>query len=339
MTLALLRFPFQTMRIPHAGRWLALVIASLLLHLALVNWLGAYLHWPTQPGPAQSLVAATLLANPPLAVDAPLPPAHSSRTEPAANMLPLPTRSETGTSDNAPPQADNTQHRSANTGAVGYPVKPPPSVELQYAVQVLRHGQIVSGNGKLAWQFDGTRYAITGETDAAPFSALNFSSEGEIDEFGIAPRIYSEKRQRKPLTNTHFQRERQLISFSASSASYPRSGGAQDRASIVWQLAGLARASPGEFVPGAQIDIFVAGVRDGDVWNVHVLRQEEIELPAGRIQAWHIVRPARPDTYEQKIDIWLAPQQEWYPVKMRYTDRNGDFVDLSLSQIIPTTVR
>jgi hypothetical protein len=46
---------------------------------------------------------------------------------------------------------------------------------------------------------------------------------------------------------------------------------------------------------------------------------------------WHVVRMPKPGSYDQKLDFWLAPQHEWYPVKLRYTETNGDYLDLSLS--------
>jgi len=49
--------------------------------------------------------------------------------------------------------------------------------------------------------------------------------------------------------------------------------------------------------------------------------------------AWHLLRAPLAGSYDQKIDIWLAPEHEWYPVKLRYTERNGDYLDLLLSNI------
>ena len=156
-----------------------------------------------------------------------------------------------------------------------------------------------------------------------------------IDDFGVAPVLYNEKRFRKSATNTHFQRERNLISFSASTASYPRQGGEQDRASVIWQLAGIGRGDGGRFVAGADIDLFVAGVRDAETWRIHVVGQEQIEIDGQPTSAWHVVRAPRPGSYDQRIDIWLAPDRQWYPVKLRYTEASGDYLDLLLSNLKP----
>jgi Protein of unknown function (DUF3108) len=212
-----------------------------------------------------------------------------------------------------------------------YNVDVPPSAELNYDVQALREGQTVYGHGKIAWKSNGSDYTVEGEAGILLFTVLSFRSSGMLDDFGVAPVLYAEKRFRKPETNTHFQRERNIISFSASTASYPRHGGEQDRASIVWQLTGIGRGSGSKFAPGEEINFFVAGVRDAETWTIRIIGLEEIETGIGKTMAWHMVRVPRPGSYEQKLDIWLAPQQEWYPVRLRYTETSGDYLDMSLS--------
>lgn len=233
------------------------------------------------------------------------------------------------TANTAPPKV------GTEGAATAYQVAPPPSAELKYAVEALRGGQAIHGNGKINWQAEGKQFKVTGEAGVLFFSLLNFSSEGRLDQFGVSPVLYSEKRFRKSETNTHFHRERNTISFSASTAVYPRSGGEQDRASIIWQLAAIGRGDSTRFYPGARIDIMVAGVRDAEIWQLRVIGLEDIALGSSNASAWHVIRTPRPGSYEQTIDIWLAPQQEWYPVKLRFTETSGDYLDMSLTGLHP----
>lgn len=349
--------------LPRVRRWVALGIASILLHLTLLDWADEnIIGMPAPHDQSQTMVTATMLAAPRAAPVAALKkPARKKpkpRPRPAAparlaSITPPPIQQETVAEaveiDSAPAEsgveatdtstepstvlADVAEDKPADPAAVRYTIDPPPSAELKYDVHALIGEQTFYGSGKIGWQFDGSNYAINGEASLLFFTLLNFKSEGTIDAFGVAPVIYSEKRPRKSETNTHFQRERNIISFSASTASYPRNGGEQDRASIIWQLVGIGRGSPDQFKQDTGIAIFVAGARDGEIWNFHIIGEEEIETTTGKFNAWHVARMPRPGSYDEKIDLWLAPQQQWYPVKVRYTERNGNYTDLSLSKI------
>jgi hypothetical protein len=75
----------------------------------------------------------------------------------------------------------------------------------------------------------------------------------------------------------------------------------------------------------------VAGVRDAEPWQIQVIGLERMDTAAGATEAWHVMRLPRPGSYEQKLDIWLAPQRSWYPVRLRFTETNGDYLDMALS--------
>lgn len=244
---------------------------------------------------------------------------------------------ETAQPEATPATAEPSEQTKPEERVVIYKVSPPPSAELKYDVLALRKGEPIYGSGKIKWQTNGSGYAVHGEAGILFFNLLEFDSQGMIDEFGIAPLLYSEKRVKRAQTNTHFHRERNTISFSASTNTYPRKGGEQDRASIIWQLAGIGRGDGENFMPDAELDIFVAGVRDAETWRIRVLGKEDIEVDGVKTAAWHVVRNPRPGSYDQKLDIWLAPDQEWYPVKLRYTETNGDYLELSLSKVSPIT--
>lgn len=235
----------------------------------------------------------------------------------------------------ATPAASADANADANPAGTHYHTDPPPSARLEYDVQATYNQMPVHGYGTLDWKTDGKTYRLDGKAEDFLFTFLNFSSSGLIDDFGVSPELYTEKRMRKAATNTHFNRERALINFSSSTESYPRQGGEQDRASLIWQLSAIGRGDAGKYQPGAVIDLFVAGVRDGEVWRVQVLAEEDLTLPTGKLRAWHVVRMPKPGSYDQRIDIWLSPQQEWYPVRLRYTDprKDGDYLEMSLSEL------
>lgn len=356
---------------------MVLLAASILLHLIAFSWADGHLRIPTLHEPQPTVITTALLAAAPPVKPAaaepparpaqpkrrprPQPPRPAAQPEAAVTALSEPSRSEPyvephpvaeppvsdtasapesvpdESASAAPPAAVNSAADQQRTAS--YKVDPPPPAELEYDVQALVKGLTYHGTGKIGWQAAGGSYTVTGKAKVAFFTVLDFRSEGAIDASGIAPVLYTEKSRSKAETNTHFHRERNLISFSASTTSYPRQGGEQDRASIVWQLAAIGRADREKFAPGAELEIFVAGVRDGEMWRIRVIGEEEIETGGEKKTAWHVMRMPRAGSYERKLDIWLAPQQEWYPVKLRFTETNGDYLDMSLSNVVQAAPR
>lgn len=185
----------------------------------------------------------------------------------------------------------------------------------------------------MKWVQNGRQYSITGEASVLFLSVLSYRSEGYLGEVGILPELYTEKRLGKSSTNTHFHRERQTISFSASTNSYAVKGGEQDRGSVFWQLAGLARGNPDKWQAGLSFDLIIAGSRTADPWRVTVHGMAPIALGQGRTDAWHMTL-ARPDGgNDYQLEVWLAPAQDWYPVKIMYVDRKGTSLGLTLSKL------
>ena len=215
-----------------------------------------------------------------------------------------------------------------------YQVSLPPSATLSYEVRYATRGNITLGSSTVEWRKGADGYAIRGDVSKFGFTLSAFRSEGMIDDAGIAPLLYAEKNVRRAETSTHFLRDaRQAISFSAATDSFPLQPGAQDRASIPWQLAGIARGQRALLAPGAVLDVLVAGVRDAERWKIEVLGEETVDLDTGAARVWHLVRAPRSGTHDKRIDIWLAPAQQWYPVKLRYTEQSGDTLDLSMSAL------
>ena len=57
--------------------------------------------------------------------------------------------------------------------------------------------------------------------------------------------------------------------------------------------------------------------------------EETLELPIGTVQAVQLQRLPRRD-YDQKAQVWLAPELGYLPVRIRITQTSGDFAELSL---------
>lgn len=335
---------------------LFVLLASLLLHLIVLAWARGLIALPSHKSPDDTtVIAATLetetppIPKPKIVAAKPKPrPRPAKPAPPAAPAIdpavePLAETTSTAVNE-AATEAESSEQIAATEkvaadiaeteNSVAYKIDLPPSASLKYDIQKIpKEGPTTYGSGTISWHTDGSRYTVDGDFGVLFITALRFRSSGTISDIGVVPELYSEKRFRRAETNTHFQHEPAVISFSASTQSYPRTGGEQDRASIIWQLAGIGRGDSEKFVAGASIDLFVAGTRDAETWHILVIGQEEIEIDGVKTSAWHVARAPKRGSYDQKLDIWLAPQQNWYPVRLRYTEANGDYLDMSLTSL------
>lgn len=210
----------------------------------------------------------------------------------------------------------------------------PPSAELAYSIKAKQSGLTVDGSTLLRWQAADNKFSIATETRATLVGKiLEAKSEGTVGEYGLAPSIFTEKRFRKPQTTTTFDRQTKTISFTKSDQTYPVKGGEQDRSSAIWQLAAIARAAPAKVKPGSTWTFPVAGTKDAESWTFKVIRQEQIKTPMGDLNAFHIARMPAPGDKGQKLELWLAPSLEWYPVRLRFIEPDNDSIEQVLQKI------
>lgn len=218
--------------------------------------------------------------------------------------------------------------------AIKRPVDLPPSADLSYTITARQKGFTLSGEATVSWRAGEGRYSVTSETRAAILGKiLSNKSEGAIDGFGLAPAVFYEKRFRKDPSTATFDRATKVLSFAGDKQTYPLLGGEQDRASAQWQLAAVARGAPDKFTPGSEWKFFVAGRRDADTWVFKVLRREKLRTGLGEIDTVHLIKAPPADAKGQHLDLWLAPGHEWYPVKLRFSEDEGEYVEQVVSKI------
>lgn len=219
--------------------------------------------------------------------------------------------------------------------AIKRPVDLPPSADLSYTIKARQKGFSIGGEAIVNWRVAGAKYTLRTDTRAALFgSILENRSEGLIDGFGVAPVQFSEKRFHKDPWTTTFDRAAKSISFTEDKQTYVLKGGEQDRSSVSWQLVAMVRAAPDKFIPGSEWTFFVAGRRDAEPWTFRVVRHENVRTGLGPVEALHLVKLPPPDAKGQTVDIWLAPSHEWYPVRVRFTDSDDEYVDQTLDKIV-----
>lgn len=219
--------------------------------------------------------------------------------------------------------------------SVRHPVDPAPSAELTYDLTARQSGFSLTGKAVIAWRVGEGKYAVNAESRVQLLGKITENrSQGTLDSFGLAPAEFYEKRFRKEATTSTFDRQGKTLSFSEGKQTYALKGGEQDRASVTWQLVAQARAAGDRFKPGTSWPFFVAGRRDADPWTFRVVKTEKLRTPLGELDTVHVARDPIPDSKGQTLDIWLAPGQDWYPVKLRFTDDDKDFVEQTLEKVV-----
>lgn len=256
----------------------------------------------------------------------------------AAAPAPAPPPDATPPAPATPDPVENTPGQPLPpSGPRRFKVSLPPSAELVLDVRRKdADGTLWNGAGAIIWQNDGAAYKIAVEAGISMIvtrmNLLVLTSEGAIGDAGIAPVLSTEKRRGRSQTATHFNQQEGRITFSSSERAYPLVPGAQDKASLPLQLAGIGRADPGQL--SGDIEIMVGEDRDANVFRFIVVGQEELDTRMGKLMTWHLSRPPKLGSYNSKLEIWLAPEREWYPVQIRNTEASGAITTQVVTRIV-----
>lgn len=213
----------------------------------------------------------------------------------------------------------------------------PGSTQLEFSVQASRKGLNLPAQSTLVWQTDGGSYRASLVIRAALGLGRdrNQTSVGTIDPvLGLQPQRFGDKN--KTEVATHFDRSRTppAIRFSSNAPETELLPGSQDRLSVLLQLAAMLAGEPRRYVPGSVVLIHTAGSRDAELWHFKVGTVEPLELPAGSLNALHLVREPL-HAYDNRVEVWLAPALGHLPVRILWTQANGDVVDQRLASHTP----
>jgi hypothetical protein len=196
-------------------------------------------------------------------------------------------------------------------------------MRLRYDLTVRTHGVEVPGRAELTWRHDGRQYDASLELRVPLAPTRTQRSTGQLTPQGLAPTRFADRRRGEEAV--HFDRERARLVFSNNRESAELMEGAQDRLSVLLQLGALLAGRAGRGIPG-EIALQVAGTQDAEVWHFSVDGEEDLQLPGGSVRAQRLVRLPRKE-FDQKVELWLAPRQDYAPVRLRLTQPNGEWLD------------
>lgn len=199
-----------------------------------------------------------------------------------------------------------------------------------YKVNFTRNGISNQGNAEVRWRNDGDKYTLnllaTYTLLFKTFNVFEQNSTGQITPTGLQPQRFSDKRLNRSEVAAHFNYASEKISFSVNKPEMPLLAGAQDRASVIWQLAGLLAADPARYPPGSIFTVQTVSSSDAEPWLFTVNEPETLNLTSGSHIALRLTRNPRRE-FDQKIELWFATSLNYLPVRFRFTETNGDYVD------------
>ncbi|CAB3796671.1 hypothetical protein LMG28614_04411 [Paraburkholderia ultramafica] len=214
---------------------------------------------------------------------------------------------------------------SAPQASPGVKFSVPPSAELQYDTF---YNGVRNQPGTIHWTSNAQSYEMIVSVPLPFVGPFVYSSHGRIDAFGLAPDQYIEKRGHRAEDIAIFNRTDKKIGFTRTPASLPLPDGAQDRFSMVMQLASLVRGDPSTYKPGVTRQFFVVDNDSGENWPVETIGDETIRTAEGYLDTRHFKRLPRHDGDLRRIDVWLAPSLGWLPARIVQTEPNGTQFEL-----------
>ncbi|HVE07765.1 MAG TPA: DUF3108 domain-containing protein [Paraburkholderia sp.] len=279
-------------------------------------------HVLTAVRPAQHAPAAVSESTPPSAASdaasTPLAPQVASDASIANAASAANAASGTGTAAGA-------STGNAQQAAPGVKFSVPPSGDLQYDTF---YNGVRNQPGTIHWSSDGHTYQLIVSVPLPFVGTYSYASHGRIDAFGLAPDQYVETHGRRGQDVTVFNRDTKQIAFTRTPKTLALEDGAQDRFSMIMQLASLVRGDPGAYKPGVTRQFYVTDNDSGEIWPIETIGDETVRTDQGFVDARHFMRLPRRAGDQRRLDVWLAPSIGWLPVRFVQTEPNGTQVEL-----------
>ncbi|MGC7404627.1 DUF3108 domain-containing protein [Pandoraea pneumonica] len=338
--------------------WAGVVLAVFLVHVLIALWVAVHRTTLDDTPPVHDIPITLIPLKPVVPPAPPAPPAPKPVAKPRPKPIAPPASPDTlaapqTTDEPGPLAASATAAGEGDTpgapasgataalppgpaltaaAANGDKFDPPPSVTLTY--DALMNG-VRNQTGELQWVNQNGHYQLRVAVPIIFFGTFEFISEGGYDANGIAPARYVEKRGRRAEYTTDFHRDgaTPTLSFSRSGQTVPLAPGAQDRFSVMMQLAGYARGNPERYTQvGVTHEFTVVDTDSSEVWPVQYVGSETLQTPQGYLETRHFTRLPRRNGDERRVDIWLAPSLDWLPVRVKQIEPSGNEFELIFTQ-------
>lgn len=200
----------------------------------------------------------------------------------------------------------------------------PGSTRLKYDVKGEVKGFPYFANGELLWLQDGKTYDARLEISHFLLGSRVQTSKGQLTPQGLEPIRFGDKVRSE--VAAHFEYGKGKITFSANTPDAPLEMGAQDQLSVFLQLASMLGGEKERVLAGDLIPFQAVGPRSYEEWVFKMGEPETLVLPGGAVKAVKLTR-APTGEHDPKVEVWLAQDMDFMPVRIRLSQPNGDFVE------------
>ncbi|HSC63269.1 MAG TPA: DUF3108 domain-containing protein, partial [Caldimonas sp.] len=283
--------------------------------------------------PPAVVAEASAPAAPPAPASAPVEPASPAAAERLAAAS-APAAASSAASDAATPVA---AIGSASAAAGAPPFEWPVSTRLSYSLTGSYRGE-VSGTAQVEWIRVADRYQVNLDLvvgpQVAPLITRRMTSEGHITVGGLVPTRYDEDTQvvmrDRRRVSVVFEADAVVL---ANGERRERLEGVQDTASQFIQLTYVFSTRPELLRVGGAVAFPLALPRTMNSYVYEVIEQQTLQTPFGPLASFHLKPRPRPTRRpnELTIELWIAPELRYLPVRIRIEQDPATFIDLMIS--------
>lgn len=256
-----------------------------------------------------------------------------SAPEPAASAIAEPVPAAASAADTPVPAPVAT---SASAPAL-LPFEWPVATRVTYLLTGFFRGDL-AGTAQVEWLRDGSRYQVhldvTVGLQIAPLMSRRMSSQGTITGEGLKPERYDQET-RLPFSAptralVRIEPDQVVLASGQRRATLP---GLQDTASQFIQLAWQFSTQPKLLKPGAVITVPLAMPRSVAQMQYDVLEPEVLpthfgDIPVIRLKPRLVPKPGG----DLSVEMWLAPQYRYLPMRLRIHQDAETYVDLKITK-------
>lgn len=251
--------------------------------------------------------------------------------EPVVAAEPVPPLAEEPQQTEQKSSLENAREESGESATAGIIEGVEAYIEMEFDVTRGNKGKAGQAHISYKQHADGS-YTLVSKTEATGLLSLFYSgeliqkSEGVVTEAGLRPSKFlyemtsKEDKNRQASFDWNARKIELQTSKRTTTANLPE--GAQDLLSFMYQFI---------FVPPLErMELPITNGKKMAVYTYAFEGEEELITEMGNIRTMHIARAGKDD---EKIDLWLAVDYRYMPVKIRKTEEDGSVIEQTITKL------